>query len=380
MPFRQYRSAFGRALAGAGCLWLGGCENGQSVLAPSSDISSQTALLSIILLIGACAIFIVVMAFIAAAALGGPELRKLLARPATVFCGGVVFPAVTLTALLSYGVYLIKAEAPSEDAPFEIAVEGEQWWWRVSYPGTEAGSRIESANEIRVPVGRPVRIRLTTADVIHSFWVPQLAGKVDMIPGRTNVLQFRPTAAGIFRGQCAEYCGGAHALMGLSAVALEAGDFAAWLERERGPAREPQSDAEQQGQELFMTRGCPACHAVRGTQAVGTIGPNLTHVGSRNAIAAQRLLHASGETVALLRIGLHHLNRGAAGQIRAHRADGSAKTQTSRSGQHGQEHHDRNDPGHRPRHPTGGQQAMARGGGAATIAPGHQAPPCGRGG
>lgn len=266
---------------------LGGCRNTQSVLAPNSDITDRLTLLTMVLVVGATIIFIGVLALVAISIAGSDRARERLAHPKAIVVGGVIFPIVTLTALLAYGLTLIPTKAEAE-SPLEIAVEGEQWWWRITYPLSD-GTKVETANELRLPAGRPVRISLTTADVIHSFWIPELAGKLDMIPGRTNVLQFTPNAPGSYRGQCAEYCGGAHAHMGLRAVVLEPEAFDMWLAKERSPAQEPEGQEAQRGRELFTTRGCPACHAIAGTPAVGRIGPDLTHIGSRRAIAAERL-------------------------------------------------------------------------------------------
>ncbi|MBA3447535.1 MAG: c-type cytochrome, partial [Pseudaminobacter sp.] len=161
-------------------------------------------------------------------------------------------------------------------------------WWRVVYT-TADGRRIESANELRLPAGQPVPVDLTSADVIHSFWVPKLAGKLDMIPGRVNTLTLDASEPGVSRGQCAEYCGGAHALMSFFVIATAAEDFSAWLEREAAEAVKPATEDQLQGHALFIASGCGGCHAVRGTGAKGTIGPDLTHVGGRRTLAAATL-------------------------------------------------------------------------------------------
>jgi cytochrome c oxidase subunit 2 len=167
-------------------------------------------------------------------------------------------------------------------------VTGEQWWWRLTYSGAN-GTPIASANEIRIPVGQDVLFTLNTADVIHSFWVPSLGGKLDMIPGRNTQLRLRADRPGIYRGQCAEYCGGPHALMALYVVGLPPNEFDTWLAHEAGPAAEPRGELERRGQSLFLAAGCGACHAVRGTAAMGSVGPDLTHVGSRRSIGAATL-------------------------------------------------------------------------------------------
>ncbi len=175
--------------------------------------------------------------------------------------------------------------APAPEGSLKIVVSGEQWWWRVRYlpPGGEA---IVLANEIRLPVGEPVEFRLESPDVIHSFWIPSLGGKMDMIPGRLTRLALEPTRTGVFRGVCAEYCGTSHALMSFYVVVMEKEEFDRWLAHQAAPAEPPAEPLAARGQELFLANGCGACHTVRGTPADGVIGPDLTHVGSRLSLAA----------------------------------------------------------------------------------------------
>lgn len=273
---------------------LCGCNTIQSPLSPASLEASTTLHLTWILSVGAGAIFAFVMVLTALAMFGAENGRAKLRGSVAVILGGVAFPVVVLSSLLAYGLWLASAAAgPSEDAQ-TISVKGERWWWRVTYEDDGRGqaatpSRLASANEIRVEVGRPVHLKLTSADVIHSFWVPALAGKVDLIPGRTNELRFTPTRAGTFRGQCAEYCGGAHAMMALRVIAMEPADFAEWFESHRQSAVGQAGDtAIARGRELFMS-SCVACHSVRGTEAAGRLGPDLTHVATRSAIGGELL-------------------------------------------------------------------------------------------
>ncbi len=203
--------------------------------------------------------------------------------------GGVAFPTVVLAGLLSYGLFLLPGLGPAAEGDgLVIEVSGEQWWWRVRYLPRE-GEPFELANEIRLPVGEGTELRLTSPDVIHSFWVPALGGKMDMIPGRTNRLVLEPTRTGRFRGVCAEYCGDAHALMAFQAVVLERPAFEAWMERQRAPATAPDGRLASHGRELFLANGCGACHTVRGTLADGRVGPDLTHVGGRLTLGAGTL-------------------------------------------------------------------------------------------
>ena len=212
---------------------------------------------------------------------------------ALIVGGGVAVPLLLLTTLLVFGLAMlpdIVARAP--EGSLQIHVTGEQWWWRVRYepPG---GGIVTSANEIRLPVGEPVQFRLDSDNVIHSFWIPSLAGKMDMIPGRVTWLTVRPTETGAFRGACAEYCGVAHALMAFPVEVMETGDFRAWLTRQSGAAVSPVGAEGQAGERLFHANGCGACHAIRGTAADGSVGPDLTHVGSRLTLGAGTLPNAT---------------------------------------------------------------------------------------
>jgi cytochrome c oxidase subunit 2 len=203
--------------------------------------------------------------------------------------GGLVGPVIILTALLIAGLALLPGLLASPAGALKISIAGEQYWWRVRYLLPD-GEQMELANEIRIPVGEPVEILLESPDVIHAFWVPSIAGKVDMIPGRVNRLTLEPTRTGVFRGVCAEYCGTSHALMTFDAVVLGKDDFRTWLQRERRPAAIRQSP----GLDAFLANGCGACHAIRGTPADGVIGPDLTHFGSRHRLGSGVLANDRG--------------------------------------------------------------------------------------
>ena len=202
--------------------------------------------------------------------------------------GGVVFPIVVLFGLLAYGLSMMPQLLSPATAPrLKIAVSGEQWWWRVVYFTPDG--EVQLANELRFPIGEPVEFQLDSPDVIHSFWIPALGGKVDMIPGRTTRLILEPTRTGVFRGTCAEYCGTAHALMSFYVVVHEKEDFERWLEHQLMPAKLPAEPLAARGEQVFVANGCGACHTIRGTSSDGVIGPDLTHVGSRLRIAAGTL-------------------------------------------------------------------------------------------
>ncbi len=286
-------------------LALAGCGDRQSVLNPKGPDAAQLAQLSWLLFaVGTTVLLIVVVATLLA--IRGPvRARLLLASARSVIWAGIVFPVVTLSGLLVLGVLLTRAAAvaPDDASALRIMVVGEQWWWRIQY--SHAGQVIASANEIRIPADRPVVFVLSSADVIHSFWVPNLGGKVDMIPGRTTQLRLRADAPGVFRGQCAEYCGGPHALMALEVVALSPPEFAAWLDDQAKTAAEPASPAARRGRELFLAAGCGACHTVRGTPAEGTVGPDLTHLGSRRSVGLDTLPMTEANIKRFIRDGQH---------------------------------------------------------------------------
>jgi cytochrome c oxidase subunit 2 len=258
----------------------------QSALDPAADDAGRLALLSWVLFGGGGAIFVLVMTLVLVAVYAPPERRRWLGGTRAIVIGGFVFPVVTLTLLLVFGLYMMRVNNASGEAnPLRIEVVGEQYWWRVTYLEDGAAPFV-TANEIHVPVGRRVQLLLKTADVIHSFWIPNFAGKVDMIPGHTNSLHFTAEREGVYRGQCTEFCGDQHALMVFDVVASEPQDFAEWRAGQTREARDPATPFLAKGRDLFIRSGCGNCHAVRGTEAKGVLGPDLTHVGSRRTIGA----------------------------------------------------------------------------------------------
>jgi cytochrome c oxidase subunit 2 len=291
----------------AGSVLLGGCgRDVQSALAPKGLQAEQIAELAWLLFGFGAVVLALVIAAVWLAIRGSSRTRQILAQENVVIALGIAFPALTLTLLLGYGVWLTRSHidlARDRDA-IGIEVIGEQWWWRVTYSGPD-GTPIASANEIRIPVGMPVTFKLKAADVIHSFWVPSLGGKVDMIPGRTTQLRLTAERPGIYRGQCAEYCGGAHALMAMEVLAMPASDHAAWLERAAAPAATPRSEIGLRGRSIFLAGGCGACHTVRGTAAAGTLGPDLTHFGARGSVGIDTLPLTHENLVRFITDGQH---------------------------------------------------------------------------
>ncbi|MDX8449952.1 cytochrome c oxidase subunit II [Mesorhizobium captivum] len=179
-----------------------------------------------------------------------------------------------------------------------VRVTGHQWWWEIRYPKIESSQAIVTANEIHVPVGESVKVKLDSVDVIHSFWVPSLAGKRDLIPGRPGELTLIADKPGIYRGQCAEFCGYQHAHMAITVVAESREAFDAWRSRQDANAITPAGDEERRGQAAFLGTGCALCHTIRGTHASGTVGPDLTHVAGRHSLAADALAMTPGALAA----------------------------------------------------------------------------------
>ncbi|CAB5090924.1 cytochrome c oxidase subunit II [Burkholderia cenocepacia] len=202
--------------------------------------------------------------------------------------------AISILLLFGALVYMLRVlgmvAAPPRPPALTITVTAQDWWWAVRYPDDAGGPAFVTANEIHIPVGEPVAIELKSADVIHAFWVPQLAGKTQTIPGQTNRQWLQADRPGIYRGQCSQYCGAQHAHMAFEVVAEPPAAFQAWLAAQRQPARAPAAgaSAERRGQRVFAAR-CAGCHAVRGTDAAGDAGPDLTHVGTRRLLAAGTL-------------------------------------------------------------------------------------------
>ncbi len=217
-----------------------------------------------------------------------PALRTLAAGDARVrsrllWIGGIAGPAVILALLLVVSGRVGASTAHTErDGELVIDVTGHMFWWEVRYP--EDG--IVTANEIHVPVDRPVRLRLHSEDVIHSFWIPRVHGKIDMIPGQENWLSFEATEPGRYRGNCAEFCGIAHAQMVAFLEVQEQEDFDAWVAQQQALARPTTSARAEEGARVFFDAGCASCHAIQGTEAIGGVGPDLTHLASRQTLAA----------------------------------------------------------------------------------------------
>lgn len=212
---------------------------------------------------------------------------------AWILIGGFLIPLIVLTTLFVLNLNTL-AQFPvdmSADPPPEIRVIGHQWWWEIQYVAGPVQDHFSTANELHIPVGRDVDIELLTADVIHSFWVPELHGKLDMIPGQPNEIRLRADHAGIYRGQCAEFCGAQHAHMIILVVAQPEDQYQAWLADQRAPASQPTDAEAQRGEQLFLSTACALCHTVRGTPAGGGVAPDLTHLASRMGLASNSFVN-----------------------------------------------------------------------------------------
>lgn len=272
-------------------LLVAGCTFEQSALHPAGRDAEELSGLTWFMFAGAVVVWAIVMGITVYAVLGRKRPKSERFAEAFILGGGVAFPTIGLAILLVYGLSLLPNWTSSEAPEVRVQVRAEQYWWRFGYELPD-GTVVETANELHLPVDATAEFVLTSTDVIHSFWIPSLGGKMDVIPGRTNLLRLTPTKLGTYRGVCAEFCGPSHTFMAFPVVVHEAEGFAAWLETERQPA----SGAGQ----LFLTSGCGACHTVRGVSEVGKVGPDLTHFGTRTSIGAATLPNTRDNLLAWL--------------------------------------------------------------------------------
>ncbi len=241
------------------------------------------------------AIYIVVMIILAVAAFRRRERMETTAinerRYSRIVTGGVLATIAILFVLLVSSFLIGRALNADPDPANALIIEvnAHQWWWDVRYDNPVPSQMVTTANEIHIPVGRPVMFRLNSGDVIHSFWVPNLHGKTDMIPGRTLETWLQADRAGVYRGQCAEFCGHQHAHMAFVIVAEPVEQFQAWYQAQLQSAPPPATESQINGQKLFLSKPCFMCHRIQGTDAGGRVGPDLTHVASRQTIAAGTL-------------------------------------------------------------------------------------------
>lgn len=278
---------------------LAACGDGPNALAPKGDGAREIAGLWWLLFGLGTAVFVLVAAVLVRAVVASRpraagdvdgEVGDRAGYPLVV-AGGVVLPLVVLVPL-SLVVMRTTSRVAFQAGATHLAVEvvAHQYWWEVRYP--ESGA--VTANELHIPVGRPVDLTLRSQDVVHSFWVPELAGKIDNIPGETTNLNLVARHAGVYRGVCAEYCGLDHTKMQFLVVAQPEAEFEQWLASEAAGRAPPQGALAQRGERVFNDSGCGACHTVRGTAAAGVLGPDLTHFGRRQTIGAATVANNRG--------------------------------------------------------------------------------------
>lgn len=269
-------------------------------LDPAGPQAANIASLWDVFLWVACVVWVLVITFTVIAVLVGRRQRRTqiddpLAidhgrerRMVRMVIGAGALTAMTLLGLLIASIATGAALSNLEDDAdaLHIKITGRQWWWQIEYEAEDPRHYASTANELHIPVGTIVHLELTSGDVIHSFWVPNLHGKKDLIPGRRNRTWLRADEAGVYRGQCGEFCGLEHANMAITVIAQPQGEFDAWLAKQREPAPSPQTAEQQRGQQLFLGGPCALCHTIAGTPAGGRLGPDLTHVASRSTLGA----------------------------------------------------------------------------------------------
>ena len=262
----------------------------QSVLAPAGIQAAQIAWLWWVMLAVCAVVFVVVLVFVSIG-LRRASRQEVPATPErrlhVAIGGATTLTILTLLGLLTAAIATGRAVQALDGAnAIPITVVGNQWWWSVEYALPNPAERVRLANELRLPRGRTAALTLGSNDVIHSLWIPNLHGKIDLVPGRQNVLVLRADRTGEFRAQCAEYCGMQHAHMALTVTVMEPPDFEAWLIAQRAPAPEPADAVARRGRDLVESSTCAMCHTVRGTTAGARIAPDLTHIGSRPTLGA----------------------------------------------------------------------------------------------
>lgn len=285
---------------------LAGCSGVQTMTDAAGVQSSLFNSLFTIFLVVTCIFYVLVIAFLLWAMIrrsgtredglpgSGESPNKAVLTTALVVWVAVI--GVTLFGL-TIGSYFADrglAQVGAKGVPVRIRITAEQWWWRIEYLDPTESNVFQTANELHLPVNTPVKIELVSNDVIHSFWVPNIAGKQDLIPGRTNDITLIPTRLGHFRGQCAEYCGTQHAHMALDVFVHPKGDYLKWRIAQLTPPAPPTDPLALAGQAFFITHQCSGCHSIAGTDAFGKVAPDLTHFASRTSIAAGTLPNTPG--------------------------------------------------------------------------------------
>jgi cytochrome c oxidase subunit II len=277
---------------------VSGCAGNQNIFNPAGPAARDISSLGWFLFAVCTVVYVVVMAALVWAIARRrhasddlPEVEQRLTRTVSIAVG------VTVITLIAFAVSSVVAgrglTSPSGPGAITIDAIGHQWWWEFQYRDVSPSEFVTSPNELHIPVGVPVVIKAMSRDVIHSFWVPNLHGKRDLIPGQVTNFWIQADRPGVYRGQCAEFCGHQHANMAFAVVAEPMEKFQTWIQHQRRVAAEPSSEAQTRGREIFLESQCVMCHTVRGTTAGSRVGPELTHVGSRLTLAAGTLPNTS---------------------------------------------------------------------------------------
>lgn len=259
------------------------------VAAARGPAAAEIGSLTLMLVVLGGAVFVVFIGLFVRALIrrhDGPEHHE----SRLLMWGGLVIPALVVSVVLGATLMSMRSlSAEAEEGALVVEITGHQWWWEVYYPEYD----IRSANEIHIPVDRQIDLRLRSADVVHSFWVPALGGKLDLLPERVNHMVLEASEPDVYRGVCAEFCGLQHAKMSFHVVATSEAEHRDWVESAQTGARAPSDETATRGRDLFFEAGCQECHSIAGTPASGDVGPDLTHIASRQSIAAGSLANTT---------------------------------------------------------------------------------------
>jgi cytochrome c oxidase subunit II len=276
-----------------------------SALMPAGPIAAKILQLGWVFFVVSAVVYLAVIAFLVYAMLrtrsraeGAPPSEKMAW---VAIATGFVLTVVTLAGLFASEVLTWRSLNRHVPDPVRIVLTGHQWWWEIEYEDPVPSKRVRTANELHIPVGRPVQLILTSRDVIHSFWVPSLAGKRDLIPGHITSAILQAERPGLYSGQCAEFCGYQHSKMGLLVHAESPEAFDAWKQRQLASAREPVSAEELRGRDVFVGSTCVMCHSIQGTDAGATVAPDLTHIASRATLATGALPNTAANLASWIR-------------------------------------------------------------------------------
>jgi cytochrome c oxidase subunit 2 len=261
-----------------------------NVLHPVGPRAGEIADLMLVFFGISAVVYLIVIAFLVFALMRRrPRGEATQNRSQLLVGAGMTVTVVILIGLTAADFIVWRAlNVPAAD-PLRVRITGNQFWWDVEYQDPTPSNQLRTANELHIPVGRPVQLTLQSSDVIHSFWVPRITGKKDLIPGRTTTEILIADEPGVYTGQCAEFCGFQHAQMRLRVRALPGTEFEQWKQQQLAPAREPTTDQQRHGRDVFIRSSCSLCHTIQGTAAAASVGPDLTHIASRETLAAGTL-------------------------------------------------------------------------------------------